>query len=169
LQRAMLSMVPLISGANSSAHRGRRGEGPSPLGRTAYAFHSCVGAGPLRLASSYFPGVHPTGPFHRGVVQTAAQRLAASAELWARYSPGAGPQVVVVSSCLWDIARLARHEPEAVAGPELAPNLLAAWAANFTQVVALARTTFPEVRPLAAGGGGGGGGGCGWGGLGGGR
>jgi hypothetical protein len=57
--------------------------------------------------------------------------------------------VVVVSSCLWDIARLARHEPEAVSGPELAPGLLAAWAVNFTQVVALARATFPEVRQYA--------------------
>jgi hypothetical protein len=41
--------------------------GPSNLTVTAYAFHTCQlpeGVS-LKLASSYFPGVHPTGPFHR--------------------------------------------------------------------------------------------------------
>lgn len=41
--------------------------GPSNLTVTAYAFHTCQLPEdvPLKLASSYFPGVHPTGPFHR--------------------------------------------------------------------------------------------------------
>ena len=38
------------------------------------------------------------------------------------------------------------HEPSAVAGPELSPDVLAGWRANFTAVVEYARAAFPGAK-----------------------
>lgn len=40
----------------------------NPANASSYLVHVCrgaVGAPGLRLAAAYFPGVHPTGPYHR--------------------------------------------------------------------------------------------------------
>jgi len=58
---------------------------------------------------------------------------------------GAPPPLVSVSSLLWDLARLSRHEQAAVASPVLSPALVNSWMANFTAVIGHARTTFPTV------------------------
>lgn len=39
--------------------------GAKPLPK--YLSYTCTGAPRLRLAATYFPGVHPTGPYHKGV------------------------------------------------------------------------------------------------------
>ena len=51
-----------------------------------------------------------------------------------------------MASSLWDLARLAAHEPSLVEGPALGPELLEGWQANLTRVVAAARQVFPQVR-----------------------
>ena len=67
--------VPESQQDSTSSPSSSSSSGPSSLNATAYAFHTCqLPEGvPLKLASSYFPGVHPTGPFHRwglGAVDT---------------------------------------------------------------------------------------------------
>jgi hypothetical protein len=59
--------VMTSSSSSSSDSSSSSAPGPSNLNATAYAFHTCqLPEGvQLKLASSYFPGVHPTGPFHR--------------------------------------------------------------------------------------------------------
>lgn len=74
------------------------------------------------------------------------QRIDAARAAWAQYSPDAAPQLLVLGSCLWDIARMASHEPALLEGQELSPALLAAWQANFTRAAAYARQAFPQVR-----------------------
>jgi hypothetical protein len=121
--------------------------GPNPLNKTAYAFHTCSGVPGLQLASSYFPGVHPTGPFHRYAAQAYPLRIDTAAAMWAQYAgDGAPPDAVSIASALWDVARLYMHEPGAVEGvQELSRPLLEAWTANFTRVVTYARAAFPQV------------------------
>jgi hypothetical protein len=125
------------------------GGGPSSLNATAYAFHTCElpGSVPLKLASSYFPGVHPIGPFHRGLTQNYSARISAAAAMWEEYA-GAGqpPHVVGVASALWDVARLWKHERQQLDGQELSRPLLDSWVANFSGVVHYAKTQVPQVR-----------------------
>lgn len=71
----------------------------------AYAFHVCNTTARLQLASAYYPGVHPTGPFHMNVKQNYTERFKTAARLWTRQFKRP-PDMVVVSSLLWDIARL---------------------------------------------------------------
>ena len=61
-------------------------------------------------------------------------------------------QAVAVASALWDVARLVRHEPQRVSGPELSAELLQEWVANFTGMVEYAKEVFPEVRGPGEGG-----------------
>lgn len=50
-----------------------------------------------------------------------------------------------VSALLWDVARMWFHESHQVQGPELSPELLQSWMANYTEVLKYAREKFPEV------------------------
>jgi hypothetical protein len=60
---AAFAAVGTSSSSSSSS------SGASSLNKTAYAFHVCQAGRLLKLASSYFPGVHPNGPFHRDLSQ----------------------------------------------------------------------------------------------------
>jgi hypothetical protein len=71
----------------------------------AYAFHTCSSSASLRVASAYYPGVHPTGPFHMSVRHNYTRRFSTAAKLWAQHL-GEAPDMVVVASGLWDLARL---------------------------------------------------------------
>lgn len=120
---------------------------PTSLNKTAYAFHTCSSAAPIKLASSYFPGVHPTGPYHRYSAQNYKQRIDSAREMWTQYA-GAGnePDMVSVASLLWDVARIFMHEREKLEGREyLERDVLDGWLFNFTQVVEYAKDKFPEV------------------------
>jgi hypothetical protein len=114
-------------------------------------FHACTpaaGSG-LRLAATYFPGVHPSGPFHRGLSLPVAVRVAQTAAAWEAFSPGAPPQLVVVASCLWDVARMAAHEPALLAGPALSADTLDGWSRNLTAALGAVRAAFPAARGFA--------------------
>jgi len=138
-----------VGSSASSPEPAGASSGPSNLNATAYAFHACqLPEGvPLKLASSYFPGVHPTGPFHRDLTQNYAARIDAAAAMWEEYA-GAGqpPHVVGVASALWDVARLWMHERQQLEGPELGKPLLQGWMANFSTVVQYSRQQLPQVR-----------------------
>lgn len=138
-----------VGGSASSPEPAGASSGPSNLNATAYAFHACqLPEGvPLKLASSYFPGVHPTGPFHRDLTQNYAARIDAAAAMWEEYA-GAGqpPHVVGVASALWDVARLWMHERQQLEGPELGKPLLQGWMANLSTVVQYSRQQLPQVR-----------------------
>jgi hypothetical protein len=71
----------------------------------AYAFHVCNTTARLQLAAAYYPGVHPTGPFHMNVKQNYSERFAMAEKMWVQQFKRP-PDMVVVSSLLWDIARL---------------------------------------------------------------
>jgi hypothetical protein len=51
----------------------------------------------------------------------------------------------MVSSLLWDVARLYSHEPQQVAGEQLPMAVIESWIQNYTEVVAYAKKAFPEV------------------------
>lgn len=120
----------------------------SDRNKTALALHKCESQSQLSIASAYFPGVHPTGPYHSGLRAGYERRIAAAAAQWASYSP-APPDLVVVASGLWDIARMWRYEPHYVGGEQLELQLLRNWSANFTRVVEYAKTVFSQT-PLWA-------------------
>jgi hypothetical protein len=136
---------PPLSAADGAA-------APTLLNKTAYAFHTCESVAPIKLASSYFPGVHPTGPFHRFSAQDYKQRIDSARQMWEEYAgtgPSSEPQMVSVASLLWDVARLYMHERQRLEGlQELDKALLEDWVANFTGVVQYAQQAFPRVRRL---------------------
>jgi len=73
-------------------------EGPTNVYTTAYSLHKCVSSSPLKIASSYYPGVHPTGPWHRNVAQSYRQRIDSAASLWKDFAGDAAPHLVVSDS-----------------------------------------------------------------------
>jgi hypothetical protein len=123
---------PPLSAADGAA-------APTLLNKTAYAFHTCESVAPIKLASSYFPGVHPTGPFHRFSAQDYKQRIDSARQMWEEYAgtgPSSEPQMVSVASLLWDVARLYMHERQRLEGlQELDKALLEDCVANLKQVV----------------------------------
>ncbi|KAI8466392.1 MAG: hypothetical protein J3K34DRAFT_524567 [Monoraphidium minutum] len=122
---------------------------PSDVYTTAYSLHKCVTDAPLWLASSYIPGVHPSGPWHRNVTQAPRQRIDSAARLWHDFAGDDDPDVVSVSALLWDVARLYFHERPEVEGPELSRQLLQGWMANFTNTLLYARSVFPKAKVWA--------------------
>lgn len=112
--------------------------------QTAYSLHTCISNTSLTLAASYFPGVHPTGPYHKSLRMNFTQRFDFVANTWHMVSERP-PDLVMVSSLFWDIARLYFHEPEQLADDELTPDLIEAWSKNYTEVVAYAQSKFPET------------------------
>jgi hypothetical protein len=68
---------------------------PTNVYTTAYSLHKCVTPAPVRIASSYFPGVHPTGPWHRNLAQSYRQRIDSAAALWRDYAGDQPPHLVV--------------------------------------------------------------------------
>ncbi|KIY96731.1 hypothetical protein MNEG_11229 [Monoraphidium neglectum] len=135
-------------GGGADAAPGGRQQ-PTNVYSTAYSLHKCVVTSPLKVASSYFPGVHPTGPWHRNVTQSFRKRIDSAAALWREFAGNQDPDIVSVSALLWDLARLWFHERGAVQGPELSRDLLQGWMANFTDAVAHARTAFPNAKVFA--------------------
>ena len=73
-------------------------------------------SGSLRLLATYIPGVHPSGPFHKGRQLNYKARIDQGVTVWKSYSANP-PDLVVVSSMLWDIARMSAYEPALLAGP----------------------------------------------------
>jgi hypothetical protein len=117
-----------------------RGEPPS-----GYIVNLCKTCnGKLRLLATYTPGVHPTGPFHKRRSLGYEKRVDHGVTVWKRFSSEA-PDIVVVSSLLWDIARVSFFEPKVVAGPELSLPFLEQWADNYTKMVEYARAKLPKV------------------------
>ncbi|KAJ9511031.1 hypothetical protein QJQ45_002875 [Haematococcus lacustris] len=122
----------------------------------------------LRLAATYLPGVHPQGPFHKGVRRSWQQqvsrtlagaagpgrqrgwggggsRVPAAAAAWRQLFPEQPwPDLVVVASGLWDLARMAAWEPHRMAQPELAPEVLEGWVTNFSRLVLGVRRALPQ-------------------------
>ena len=77
--------------------------GPTNVYTTAYSLHKCVSPTPLMIASSYFPGVHPTGPWHRNVVQSYKERINSAAALWRDYAGDDPPHLVVSRAGGWSM------------------------------------------------------------------
>ncbi len=65
--------------------------------------------------------------------------------VWRSYGQARPPDVVVVSSMLWDLARMHFFEPELVEGQDLGLDVLQAWVRNFTTVVEYAKRALPQV------------------------
>ncbi|GAX85229.1 hypothetical protein CEUSTIGMA_g12649.t1 [Chlamydomonas eustigma] len=101
-------------------------------------------SGQLHLLGTYIPGVHPTGPYHKGRRLGYKQRIDQAATVWKTYSSGP-PDIVMVSSLLWDVARLYAHEPQQVAGEQLALAVIESWIQNYTEAVSYAKKVFPEA------------------------
>lgn len=79
----------------SPAHAMVSASSPTNLYTTAYSLHKCVSSSPIKIASSYFPGVHPTGPWHRNIAQSYKERIDSAASLWRDYAGDAAPHLVV--------------------------------------------------------------------------
>ncbi|MEW5320411.1 MAG: hypothetical protein WDW38_011486 [Sanguina aurantia] len=98
-----------------------------------------------------FPGVHPTGPYHRQVRHPFDSRLQQAAAAWEGYSPGVAPDIVMTSSLLWDVARIHGSQPALLQDPAGLPlAVLRSWAVNYTGVLAFAVRAFPQARLFAA-------------------
>ncbi|MEW5305710.1 MAG: hypothetical protein WDW36_008230 [Sanguina aurantia] len=168
------------AGASSGGGGGSGGAGggvPVKL-VNSYAVHTCVGgqgaagAG-VWLLAAYFPGVHPTGPYHRDtasithgrkqphtkvvhasrrqVTHPFDSRLQQAAAAWESYSPGVAPDIVMTSSLLWDVARIHGSQPALLQDPAGLPlAVLRSWAVNYTGVLAFAVRAFPQARLFAA-------------------
>jgi hypothetical protein len=118
------------------------------LNKTAYLLHRCLDPRiPLKLASTYIPGVHPDGPYHKDIAQNYKSRMEFAKEHWEAYA-GGPPDVVIVAANLWDIARMYGYERDLLLANELSTSTMQQWRANFTAVVQYAKRTFPEVRLL---------------------
>jgi hypothetical protein len=84
-------------GSSKVAGGGASPSSPAPTNvyTTAYSLHKCVTPVPVKIASSYFPGVHPTGPWHRNLAQSYRQRIDSAAALWRDFAGDKPPQLVV--------------------------------------------------------------------------
>ncbi|KAG1665225.1 hypothetical protein FOA52_011413 [Chlamydomonas sp. UWO 241] len=144
-----------VEAAAATARRRRRMlpsvlSGVSAANASGYVVNTCVAlGGRLRLLAAHTPGVHPTGPFHKQRPQPARARVDAAALVWRALAPGmgVGPDVVVVSSTLWDLARMSTYEPHLVSTPELPLSTLSGWATNYSALVGYAKEVIPG-QPL---------------------
>jgi hypothetical protein len=133
----------------TAANATGRGVSPQHYNTPFERMHTCLNAR-LKLASVYFPGVHPTGPYHSHLTRPATARIDFAKEHWEGYA-GGPPDVVIVAANLWDIARMYGRERALLRGNELSLETIHLWMANFTAVVQHAKKAFPEVRCMLQG------------------
>lgn len=138
--------TPSVSSASSAPGASLSSSAPGGEPPSGYVVNTCLTpSGRLRLAATYIPGVHRSGPFHKGRTLAYPRRIDHLKVVWKSYAPGP-PDIVVVASLLWDLARASAYEPAAVAQAELPRTFLDGWAANYTRVVQYAQAALPEVR-----------------------
>lgn len=138
--------APSASSASSAPGASLSSSAPGGEPPSGYVVNTCsTPSGRLRLAATYIPGVHRSGPFHKGRTLAYPRRIDHLKAVWKSYAPGP-PDIVVVASLLWDLARASAYEPAAVAQAELPRTFLDGWAANYTRVVQYAQAALPEVR-----------------------
>lgn len=92
----------------------------------------------LRLLASYIPGVHPSGPYHKGRKLGFRRRIDQAATVWHAYASGP-PDIIIISSTLWDLARLSAFQPDIMKKEELPRDYLESWVDNYTRVVEYTR------------------------------
>ncbi|KAK9830740.1 hypothetical protein WJX74_004700 [Apatococcus lobatus] len=89
-------------------------------------------------------GVHPEGPWPQGVEGPPSERIAHG---FKRFNEELSrrPDIVVLSSAFWDLARWVEHFPSLVAADSLDQFILAAWAQQLSDVMQM----IEEHAPMA--------------------
>jgi hypothetical protein len=117
---------------------------PAELSR--YGLKACYLRNGAVIAHGWFPGVHPAGPFHmKGVTHAFPRRISDLGEAWKQHVR-APPDLAVLASSAWDLARLRIHEPRALDTGPFSQAFLQGYMANLTQALRLAQSAWPEAR-----------------------
>jgi hypothetical protein len=99
--------------------------------------------GRVQLAMHHLLGVHPTGPYHLNETGNFLQRITAAANGYSS-SFGRPPDMVIVSSNMWDQSRVWSHQ-EGHHGTlnKLLPEIVQSWSVNFSMILSAVEVEFP--------------------------
>ena len=109
-------------------------------------FKYCETTPEIRMAAFLIPGVSPVVPFNGGLHSPAAKIIPESITKITELFGSKLPNVVVLNSNYWDLARFWLHLPHNLTQNYYEPSYLAEWMANFTCVVEQFRTLLTKAK-----------------------
>ncbi|KAK9814312.1 hypothetical protein WJX72_003827 [[Myrmecia] bisecta] len=101
----------------------------------------------LRMTKEAIWGVAAEGPYYENRMGTATKRVYAGLQLFAK-EWGRAPDMIVVASALWDIARWSYHKPEWTQPKHLPDEALDAWIKDASALMDYIREHTEDYNPL---------------------
>lgn len=115
-----------------------------------HGLNYCFPSTGLTLGHYYLPGVHPYGPYHFNLQGDYVQRTHMALETWhSKLGMARPPDLVVLSSSVWDIAGGVMRGDVQLFEPEMPMHWLNSYMKNLTDMIGYMRSMFPTETVVA--------------------